>query len=488
VGIVRRNSIFFTIIQYAGIILGYINTVILFPTILDADQFGLTRILLSVTIVVSQFAQLGTPLMVVKYYPYLKNRILYYGFLICSGGLVLVLSALLLFREPIVAWFIERSALFVEYFYLIIPFAIAMVFYNLFDAYLKALYKNVISATMPFIILRIMWMILILLYSQDYFDFNTFIIAYALSYASIALVTLIYIALLGALPQRLEMPAEDRPYLRQIRDFNSFNILSGLSAHLISKVDLLMLGSLVGLPAVGIYAIAAAMASVIRVPASAIARTAPSLVAEAFKRNDIVTIGDLYRKSSINQLILSGTVFSLILLNYELLLLFLDEEYGASLLIFFLLGLSQVIDTGVGINGYIMVNSRFYRIDALFSIGLLIITVVMNLIFIPRFGIMGAALATALSILIYNITRYVFLRIKMGLDPFNYATLQVFLLILISALIVYFIPHTQHVWVDSIIRTLLFLLLVGPAIYKRKYSPELSELVDLMIAKFRRKG
>ncbi len=487
-GIVRRNSIFFTVIQYAGIILGYINTIILFPNFLDTDQYGLTRILLSVTIVISQFGQLGTPSMVVRYYPYLHKKVLYYGFLICSAGLTAVLSILWIFKTPITNWYIENSALFVEYFYLLVPFAIAMVFYNLFDAYLKALYKNVVSATMPFIILRIIWMVLILMYSQGQFDFHTFILSYALSYAVITLVTLIYIALLNELPDDFHVHEADKTYLKQIRDFNSFNILSGLSSHLINKVDQLMLGSLIGLPAVSIYAIAAAMVSVIRVPASAIARTAPSLVAEAFKRNDIRSIADLYKKSSINQMILSGTVFCLILLNYDLLLVFIPDEYGESFLIFLFLGLSQVIDTGAGINGFIMVNSKYYRVDALFSIGLLVVTIVLNLVFIPLFGIIGAAFATALSILVYNITRLLFLRIKMGLSPFTGASMPIFLLLTLTTATLYLVPLTGNTWWDAILRSVLFLLLTGPVIYFKRYSPELSELLDIILRRIRGKG
>ena len=248
-----------------------------------------------------------------------------------------------------------------------------------------------------------------------------------------------------------------------------------------------MLGSLIGLPAVSIYAIAAAMVSVIRVPASAIARTAPSLVSEAFKRSDISTIGNLYRKSSINQLILSGTMFCLILINYDLLLVFLPDEYSASFLIFLFLGLSQVIDTGVGINGYIMVNSKYYRVDALFSIGLLIVAIVLNLIFIPVFGIIGAAFATALSIFVYNVARFIFLKAKMGLSPFTRDSLYIFMLLTLSAVVAYFVPLTGNIWVNSIIRSGLFLILTGPVIYLKKYSPELSELVDIILKRLGRK-
>ncbi|MCA6075223.1 lipopolysaccharide biosynthesis protein [Fulvivirga sedimenti] len=485
-GIVRRNSIWLSIIQYLGILLGYVNTVILFPNILDSDQFGLTRILLSVTIVISQFSQLGTPSMIVKYFPYLHRKVLYYGFLICAGGLTLVLSLIWIFKPEITSWYIENSSLFVEYFYLLVPFSIAMVFYNLFDAYLKALFKNVLSASLPFIFLRILWMILILLYAKGEFDFETFIIAYTVSYALIALITLIYIGILGELPTELTIAPGDRTFLKEIRKFNSFNVLSGLSAHMINKVDGLMLGSLESLSSVSIYAIAAAMASVIRVPASSIARTAPSLIAHAFKDNDHRTISELYRKSSINQLILSSGVFLLITLNYSLLLYYIPEEYADSFLIFIMLGLAQVIDTGVGINGYIMVNSKYYKVDAILSVLLLVITVGLNFVFIPLYGTLGAAMATTMAILAYNIARFSFLKIKMDLNPFTGKTMEIVLIMIAAGIICYFLPLPENLWVASILKSSLFLILTAPVIYWKRYSPELSELVDLILDRFRR--
>ncbi len=485
-GIVRRNSIWLSIIQYLGILLGYINTVILFPNFLDTDQFGLTRILLSVTIVISQFSQLGTPSMIIKYFPYLHRRVLYFGFLICASGLTLMLSLIWVFKPEITSWYIENSSLFVEYFYLLVPFSIAMVFYNLFDAYLKALFKTIISASLPFIFLRILWMILILMYAQGIFDFDTFIIAYTLSYALIALITLIYIGILGEFPDDFTITSSDKNFLREIRNFNSFNILSGLSAHLINKVDGLMLGSLESLKSVSIYAIAAAMASVIRVPASSIARTAPSLIAQAFKSDDRKSIADLYRKSSINQLILSSGVFLLIAINYTLLLHFIPEEYADSFLIFIMLGLAQVIDTGVGINGYIMVNSKYYRVDAILSVLLLVITVGLNFIFIPLYGTLGAAMATTISILVYNIARFSFLKVKMNLNPFSGQTLEIILIMVLAGSICFFIPFSENIWISSIVKSTLFLILTGPVIYWRRYSPELSELLDLILARFRR--
>ncbi len=485
-GIVRRQSIWLTLVQYIGLIIGYVNTILLFPNFLTSDEFGLTRLLMSVTIVISQFAQIGSPAMIIRFYPYLKEKILYIGFLICGVGLTLTLGFIEVFKDWIISFYEKDSALFVDYFYLLIPLSIAMVYYNLFDAYLKAIYKTVLSATLPFVLLRIIWLILILIYARGEMSFETFIIYFAMAYTVIALIALIYIGILKAFPKNLTLDTEDRKSLKKILKFNSFNILSGLSSFMINRVDVIMLSALEGLTATGIYAIAFAMASVIRIPASAIARIAPSLIAQAFKTNDMEQIRLLYEKSSINQLILSLGSYVLIALNIPLLFLFLDDTYHEAFYVFLILGLSTVIDTGVGVNVYIMVNSRYYRTDAFLSVVLFVITLITNAIFIPLFGMYGAAGATLLSILIYNIARWAFLKQKMNLSPFTSKTIEVILIYGVAGAIAFFMPAPENIWFACIVQTIVFLGIAGPLTLYRNLSPDLTELVQMGLDRIRK--
>lgn len=485
-GIVRRHSIWLTLVQYVGLVIGYANTVLLYPNFLTSDEFGLTRILLSVAIVISQFAQIGSPAMIIRFYPYLKKKVLFLGFLICSLGLTIVFAFIGVFKGWIVDVYQEESALFVNYFYLLIPFSIAMVYYNLFDAYLKAIYKNVLSATLPFVFLRILWLALILLFANGSIGFEAFITYYSMAYTLIAFLALLYIAVLKALPDSYSFGVEERASLRQIARFNSFNILSGLSSFMINRVDVLMLSAMKGLTAVGVYAIAFAMASVIRIPTSSIGRVAPSLIAEAFKANDMEQIKVLYQKSSINQLILSLGAFILIALNMNVLLFFLDDIYQESFYIFLFLGMAQVIDTGVGINGHIMVNSPYFRTDALLSMILLVITLITNAIFIPMYGTLGAAGATLLSIMLYNIARWAFLKYKMQLSPFSSKTVETLLIFGVAAGIAYLLPDTGNLWITAIIRNIIFLGIVLPLLFYRNLSSDITDLAKLLLDRFRK--
>ncbi|WP_155212229.1 lipopolysaccharide biosynthesis protein [Fulvivirga aurantia] len=481
-GVVKKHSIRFTFIYYIGVILGYVNTVVLFPRLLEPDQFGLTRILLSVAIIISQFAQLGTPGMVIRYYPVLKNKVFSLGALICGAGSLIVLSIITIFQSPIKSFYTENSTLFTDYFYLLLPFGAAIVFYNLFDSYLRALYKNSVSTFLSNVVLRLIWMALIIVYSFDILSFEVFIALYACSYAVISLVSLIYIIKIDNPGLTLQFNEQDKGFINQIRSFNFFTLLAGLSSFLINKIDILMLGSLEGLEIVGLYAIAAYMGMVIRVPASSIARTAQILVSESFKNNDLKSIASLYTKSSITQMILSGGIFLLILLNYNNILYLLPEEFRDSYLIFLLLGLTQVIDSAMGINGFIMINSQYYKVETLFSFSLLILTITSNLIFIPMYGAIGAALATLGSITIYNLLRLIFIWSRFKMQPFSFKSLIGLLIGFVAFLISNQLPVMGFFIVDAIVRTAVFSILFIPLVYYTKLSLDINTMIEKLFS------
>jgi len=484
-GLVRKHSINFSLIYYAGVVLGYVNTVVLFPNILEPDQFGLTRILLSVAIVISQLAQLGTPGMIIRYYPMLKQKVFSIGMVICTGGTIVVLSLLVLLETPITSLYEENSVLFTEHFYLLLPFGASIVYYNLFDSYLRALYKNTFSAFLINVFLRLVWTGLIVAYSLDMMSFDLFIILYTCSYAIMSIISFIYLQYLDKPPLISKYNTEDKSLIRQIRSFNFFTLLAGISSFLINKVDIIMLGSMASLEILGVYAIAAYMGMVIRVPASSIARTAPVLVADSFKKNDLASISSLYNKSAITQLILSASIFILILINYENITYVLPDAYKESYFIFFFLGLTQVIDSAMGINGFIMINSKYYKTETLFSSLLLVLTIITNLILIPIKGGEGAAIATLISISIYNILRLGFIWSKLGMQPFSSKTILGLIVCVTAFAISNLVPVINHFIVDAVVRSTVFAIVFIPAVYYTKLSPEVNQMIDGVLNKLK---
>jgi O-antigen/teichoic acid export membrane protein len=74
-GIVAKQGLYNSIWQYVGIVLGYINTVLLFPVILQAEEFGLTRVLWSAATLATTFSLSGVQGVMIKFYPKFNHNL-----------------------------------------------------------------------------------------------------------------------------------------------------------------------------------------------------------------------------------------------------------------------------------------------------------------------------------------------------------------------------------------------------------------------------
>lgn len=73
-GIVKRDSIAITVLSYVGVVVGYVNKILLFPNFLSEEQVGLTSILVSLAVMYAQFSALGINSTVVKFFPFSARR------------------------------------------------------------------------------------------------------------------------------------------------------------------------------------------------------------------------------------------------------------------------------------------------------------------------------------------------------------------------------------------------------------------------------
>ncbi|GAA0890995.1 flippase [Fulvivirga kasyanovii] len=481
-GIVSNSSIKFSIILFAGIGLGYINTVLIFPNVLTEEEFGLTRILMSASAVIAQIAQLGSGNIIVRFHPHLKtdktNTTLSIGLIISLIGLALASLFLFLFDDYVVSMYQEKSALFSRYFYLLLPFMASLIFYNLFDSYLRVIFKNSVPAFLNFILLRVFWLVVVLLYYFGFLGLTSFINIYVGCQLLIALIALGYMAYLKQLNITFRFSDEKIQLIKSMYRFGLYTIISGLSVFLINRIDILMVGKYIGLEGVAIYSIAFYISTVVMVPAQSISRTSNVLASDAAKNNDHSTLNRLYKKSALNQFLFCALIFTLIIVNYHNLMHFLPDTYHNSFTVFLLLGFAKIVETGFGINGAIILNSKYYRVDTALSLFLLILTILTNLYFIPLYGIEGAALATMISVVTFNILRYLFIKVKMNLSPFTLEYLGIVLLLTASTLLAYIMPSITSVYIDILLRSMLLVVLSVPAIYMLNLSPDFNKVVD----------
>ena len=283
---------------------------------------------------------------------------------------------------------------------------------------------------------------------------------------------------------RLNLKFIDKPLKRQIIHLCVFGILTGTSPFIIENVDKYMINEEYGLSTSGIYTLAFAFASIISLPARSLYSIAFTVIAEAWKNENMQEIKSVYRKSCISQLVATLFLFLLIWANIHNIYAILPPEYAEGQYVIFFIGLAYLIDASTGVNGVIIATSRFYKYDSFFNVALIGVTIAANLIFIPLYGITGAAIASAISLFIFNFTRYLFILFLFKMQPFTYRTP----LAIIAGVSAYFltnlVPPFPNFIADGLLRVTMITLLFGGAAYFLKLSEDINGLIDKIIREY----
>ncbi|MEX2589602.1 MAG: hypothetical protein WD334_05300, partial [Chitinophagales bacterium] len=436
-GIIIRQSFWNSIWSYIGIALGYVNVVLLFPRFLEPDEFGLTRVFIAASMITAQLGSLGIINISIKYFPFFKSNsdnkhsgFLFFGFLLSTIGSLLCVIGLIVFKPLIVGAYIERSELFVEYYYWLIPLSIALIYFNQLSSYARVILKSSLQTFARDLLIRFLQFCCILGYALHWYDFETFVSFFILSYFVNGAFVVLYLVFSRAVHLLPDWQFYRKLPLGEIGKYGAFVLFSGVGGYIAGNIDILMIGSLAtdGLADVAIYSVAFYIGNIVNVPIKSVYSIAIPIIAEAWKNNDMAKIEELYKKSSINQLIIGCLLLIGLWANIDNMFMILPEEYVDGKIVVLIIALSQLFNIAAGVNGGIIVNSPYYKYDSLFIGAMVVLNIALNIIFIKMLGFIGAAVATAITIIFFNVGRVITVQIKSKMHPFSKKTIYILLL------------------------------------------------------------
>ena len=482
-GIIEKQATKNAIYSYLGAALGFI-TVMWSSHLLNPDEIGLTRILISISVLFSQFSGLGFNTVTIRFFPYFRNKdkghhgFLFYGILVTLAGFLICYCCYFIFKDQIIQNNLQKSKLFVDYLFYLMPLTLFTLFFNLFDSYLRASFNSVIGSSSKEFTQRILILTSLFLYFIKAIDFNIFIFLYLISTCIPTLILLYYIIKLDEWHVKPVRGFVSKELRIEIIKLSFYSILSGSAGVLISNIDIIMVNQKLGLTQTGIYGIAFYFGTIIMIPSRALGRIAVGVISESFKKENIDEIKSLYKKSCNSQLAIGLLLYTGIWVNIDNIMHLLPPEYAAGKNVILLIGAGYLIDMATGINYLILLNSKFYRYDMYFMVFILFLTILSNYVLIPIYGIEGSAMATAITIAGYNVLRWVFLYVKLRMQPYDSNTIKLLAIGVISFLPGYFLPQINTLFLDIAIRSTmvggLFILLM----FKSKAAPEINNKIE----------
>ena len=486
-GIIIKQSIRNAILTYLGIGLGLLSTIFLFPHILGAEKYGLTRSLIAITTISSQIITLGIPNTIVKFVPTLEKdqgvRSIFFRRVISPSFFILTIyvTSYFFFESHWLSLYAD-SPLLEVYLWLVIPMVFASTTFSLFSAFIKASLDTVFATFLQDVLLRILILIFLVLYFFDILSFPHFMLGFVGAYLINMLILLVY-----SLSQKHYLPSTikaDRPFnLKETFTYSFFAFFSGFTMILVSNIDLIMVDMFDGLEKAGIYALAMYMGTVITVPRKSLTKIVHPILTKSFNENNLAEVKRLYTQSSINQLLFSLIIYVGILTSLDDLYRILPNEFSEGKPIIAVLGLAYLFDLATGSNGQIIITSKYFRFDFISSLILMIAAVLLNYFLIPRYGLMGAAIATATSVGLYNLIKTIFLWVVLRIQPFKWHTLSIAVLGLICYFLGEYINISIHPIFSIIIRSIILGTTYLGLAYTFRLSNEFNSTIKDLVAK-----
>ncbi|MBR2051788.1 MAG: oligosaccharide flippase family protein [Bacteroidales bacterium] len=502
-GVVVRQTIKGTIMNYIGVLVGFITTFFIVTKYLTPEEVGLTRVLVDASILLSSLAQLGTSTSAMRYYPYFKDEkekdhgFFGWSVIIPFVGFIVFTALFFVFKTPIENYFSQNSELFVDYIYFVIPMAFFMMYLLVFETNSNLLMRIVVPKFIREVGIRLMTLIAYLLYAFDVINLDGMVVSLCLTYGIATLLNVIYLFTLKKISFKIQ-PSYISKWLRKDFIFYTlFLIISSLASNLVPVLNTFFVSGKLGLAIAGINTIAVYIANMVEIPYRSLAAISRPQISQSMKDNNVMEVNALTKNVSLHQFMASSFIFFLIWINIDLLYTLIPNGnvYDEAKFVVFILAVVKIINTSLNVGATVLSYSKYYYYSLLFTIILTVSTIIMNIKLIPIWGIEGAAIASLISYLIYYTFLLTFVNWRVKVTPFSLKEFYT-LLIIVSLFVIDWLLQTyisRYITslfrtliigqiLDSVLRTSLLAILGIVTIYKLRISKQVNDIIDKFLS------
>ena len=311
-GIIKRQSLKNSIVNYLGVFIGTLSMIFIYPLILPSD-LGLFQFVISTSALLSGFAGWGFNTAAVHFYSFHNNNLTQknaYFWWLSSATLLSSLTFVMLvfcFRNGISEWFGKENAIFLSVLPHILCLAVIVAFSNLYTALAASSNRIVVPTLLNNLFLKVTLPVLVLLFYNQ-------IIETAVVLKGILIVLLLsvvglyfYLFFLKQMTHRMDLQLWRDVHVRKdIFNYSSFIILVGISSIMEARLDQIIIAPMLGYGSVAVFTFGATVAEAIDIPRKAIGSISAPLISESIKANNMPHVLELYRKSALLQLVIGS--------------------------------------------------------------------------------------------------------------------------------------------------------------------------------------
>lgn len=491
-GVIKRQSIKQSLANYFGVAIGAISTLFIFP--MAPDEIGLLRFVIAAATLALPFVSMGVGITVVRFFPEFENKenshngLLGFSLIIIFLGFCIFLGLVYLFRDTIFDFYSQKPAEYLDYLIFAIPLVLMLALIQLLKFHTSNFHRVVVPFIANELFLKLVLPSLILLFVWNYIGIGTMVNGLMIGYFLIVVMMTAYLWYLDELRISFKFPLlKNKDLRKRIGAFTLYSLLGSLGAVLAFQIDVFMVGSIQTMYATGVYTMSLFIANTIDVPSRALFSIAAPIISKAWNDENMDEIRDLYTRSSINLFVIGAFFFLLIWLNVDDLFSILpkgDVLMEGKYVIFFI-AISKLITQLTGINNVIINYSKYYRFNLYAILVLAVVNISLNLYLIPQYPITGAAIATMISLILFNLMKVTFLYFRYKMHPFSFKTIQAFVITGLCYFILTILPSTPHTLFNIFIKSITLVVVFGGLTLYLNLSSDISQLVKGYLTKLK---
>ena len=403
-------------------------TAVALARLLEASQLGLYSMALSVANIGVAIAIFGLDAALVRYVAVLvarRDEKAVWGALQFSVGLGMTLSVLtgtlifalaypaaeVLFGEPGLAPLLQLTAV-------IVPL---LTLSELLAGAIRGFKRMDYAALAQFIAQPVIRLILLAVLAVAGLTPIEAIVTFGLADLAASFILLYYLNRVFPLRRPL------RDAVRDTRAITSFSVpvwLSDMMVKFHTNFQTLILGSLSSFAGAGIFTVVSQVTLISGQFSSSINVSAKPVVAELHDRSDMDEMNRLYQTANKWAVMVQLPVFLIMMLYPEQILLVFGQSFTDGAVALMILAVSSLILVGTGMGGIILDMGGHTRLKLLNSVLRLATFLALDLLLIPRWGVVGAAVAALAGESLVNLLRLGEVYYLFRLLPYNRSFLR----------------------------------------------------------------
>ena len=381
---------------------------------------------------------------------------------------------------------VEGNLIIENYTVFIYVIAVSCAYFEVFYSWAKVQMQSVFGNVLKELYNRVAIMIFLIAVYLELITKQEFLYYMTIAYVLRTLVMMFYAFKLYTPKFSFTLPNN----FKEVLQYTFYIFLAGSAGAIVLDIDKVMIPGKEGFATAAYYSVALFIGTFIEAPSRAMGQILQPLTSKSINENNDTETKSLYKKSSINLLLVGGLFFILVNCNVdELFKIMPNKNYAGGWLVVLLISAAKLFLMSLGNNGAIIQNSKFYKITMPVGIGMAFGVYYLNGFFYNdiEMGTNGLALATLLAVLFFNSFKLWFVKNKLKMFPYTKKTLKMFLIIVILFLVFYLwnfsVPEfsIKTFRIDPIVNIILKSILIIPVyifvVVKLSISEQINNLV-----------